>query len=305
MKNKKRNQHYVFQAYLRPWAERGLIYCLREGQIFRPNLTGVACERFFYRFQDLTPEELQLIERVFSNHPSEGLKAAQKDFMSLYSFPTKLRGHLSGGADPRLLDALDKAIAEGEEDYHQKIEDSLLVFLKKMLEGNTDFYSDNEQSASFLYFLCVQYMRTKRVREAAVGQIGADFRGCDVRRMMSVLAPVAAMAVAHSLYIDKNKFKLVLLDNDTETPFLTADQPIVNLHYTHTGKPPEKLELYYPLSPRKAMFLLESSSSRGDFPLSAVSVNNYNVMIVKNSYEQVFSNSQEYLNSINNVVRCP
>jgi hypothetical protein len=165
------NQHYVFQAYLKPWAEGGLIYCLREGRNFRLNLTGVACKRFFYRFQDLTPHELQLIERVFSNHPSESLRAAQRDFMSLYSFPTKLRGRLSDGADPRLLDALDRAIAEGEEDYHQKIEDSLLVFLKKMLEGNTDFYSDNEQSASFLYALCVQYMRTKQVREAAVGQM--------------------------------------------------------------------------------------------------------------------------------------
>ena len=224
--------------------------------------------------------------------------------MSLYSFPTKLRGLLSDGADPRLLDALDRAIAEGEEDYHQKVEDSLLVFLKKMLAGSTDFYADNEQAASFLYALCVQYTRTKRVREAAVGQIGAAFRGCDVRRMMGVLAPVAAMAVAHSLYIDKNKFKLVLLDNETEPPFLTADQPIINLQYTHTGKPPEKFEFYYPLSPRKAMLLLESSSRRDDFPLSAVSVNNYNVMMVKNSYEQIL-NSEEYLSSIWSVARDP
>jgi hypothetical protein len=120
--------------------------------------------------------------------------------------------------------------------------------------------------------------------------------------MMGVLAPVAAMAVAHSLYIDKNKFKLVLLDNNTQTPFLTADQPIVNLHCNHTGKPPEKLELYYPHSPRKAMLMLESSSSRGDFPLSGVSVNGYNLMMVKNSYQQVFSNSKEYLNSIKDAV---
>jgi hypothetical protein len=303
MEKKKKNQHYVFQAYLKPWAERGLIYCLREGRIFRANLTGVACESFFYRFQDLTPEEFQLIERLFGGHPSDSLKAAQKDFMSLYSFPIKLRRHLADGAGPRFLDALDKVIVEGEEDFHQKIEDGLLVFLKRMLAGKTDFYPDNAQSANFLYALCVQYTRTKRVREAVVDLAGPNFRGCDLRRMMSVLAPVMAMAVAHSLYLDKAKFKLVLLDNDTDTPLLTADQPIVNLQQTHPGKPPEKFEFYYPLSPRKAMLLLESSSSRGDFPLTAVSVNNYNVMMVTNSYEQIFSNSQEYLNSVKNVVR--
>lgn len=106
------------------------------------------------------------------------------------------------------------------------------------------------------------------------------------------------MAVAHSLYIDRSNFNLVLVDNDTGTPFLTGDQPIINLQHTHAGKPPEKFELYYPLSPTKAMFFVESSNKRGDFPFSAVSVNNYNMMIVKNSHEQVFSNSEQYLRNI-------
>ena len=52
------------------------------------------------------------------------------------------------------------------------------------------------------------------------------------------------------------------------------------------------------------MLLLESSSRRDDFPLSAVSVNNYNVMMVKNSYEQIL-NSEEYLSSIWSVARDP
>jgi hypothetical protein len=294
----KKNQHYVFRAYLKPWAEDDLIYCLRGGRIFRPNLTGVACERFFYRFQDLTLEEIRLTEKLFSDHPSESLKAAQKQFISLYSRPTKVRKLLARSADPEILSALERIIAEGEEDYHQRIEDSLLTFLKRMLAGNTDFFSDNEQAAGFLYALCVQYTRTKQMREAVLGQIGADFRGCDVRRMMSVLASLMAMAVAHGLYVDKDKFKLALLDNSTGTPFVTSDQPIVNLHHARTGEPPEKFELYYPLSPRRAMLLLESSSSLADFPVTEVSVNGYNTMMIANSYEQVFSNSEEYLSSI-------
>lgn len=173
----KRNQHYVFRAYLKPWADDGLIYCLRNRRIFRPNLTGVACERFFYRFQDLTPEEVKLVESLFRDHPSESLKTAQRDFMSLYCLPTKVKKHLPNGAHPKLLSALDRMIAEGEEDHHQRIEDSLLVFLESMLDGNTDFYSDNEQAANFLYALCIQYTRTKQMREAVVGQVGPDFRG--------------------------------------------------------------------------------------------------------------------------------
>jgi hypothetical protein len=198
---------------------------------------------------------------------------------------------------------LERIIAEGHEDFHQHIEDSLLVFLRRMLAGDTDFYSDAIQAAEFLYDLCVQFMRTKQVREAAVAQIGAEFRGCDVRRMMGALSHVLAMSLGQSLYIDRENFKLLLIHNNSGTPFITADQPIINLQGTHIGKPPEKLELFYPLSPNKAMFLLETSSKRGDFDLSDFSVNGYNMMMIQNSYEQVFSDSQEYLESIKGAVR--
>jgi hypothetical protein len=299
----KKNQHYVFRGYLRPWSQDERIYCLRGGSIFRPNLKRVACERFFYRFQDLTSEEAQLIEKSFIEQTSEPLRTIQRNFMSLHSFAPKLRKQVGGDIDPKFVSALDRVIANGQEDYHQKIEDTLLVFIRRMLAGNTDFYSDDEQAAQFLYALCVQFTRTKQAREAAVAQIGTDFHGCDVRRVMSVLSVLMATALGQGLYRDRKEYRLLLLDNNTDTPFITADQPIINLQARHTRKPPDRFEFLYPLSPRKAMMLLESSSKRGDFPVSAVSVNHYNMMLVENSYEQVFSNSEEYLNSIKNVVK--
>jgi hypothetical protein len=300
---RKKNQHYVFRAYLKPWSEDEKVYCLREGKIFPANLDGVACERFFYRLQDLTPEEVELIEKSLIEGASEPLKAIQRNFLSLHSFAPRLKKQMSDDVDPTYVSTLERMIAEGHEDYHQHIEDRLLVFIRRMLAGETDFYSDDEQAAKFIYALCVQFTRTKQVREAAVAQIGADFRGCDVRRVMSVLAPLMAMGIGQSLYRDRQQYKLLLIDNDTDTPFITADQPIINLQATRTGEPPEKLEFLYPLSPRKAMLLLESSSKRGGFPLSAVSVNSYNMMMVENSCEQVFSNSREYLYSIKNMIR--
>jgi hypothetical protein len=299
----KKKQHYVSRAYLRAWSEDERIYCLREGKVFRPNLTGVACERFFYRLQDLTPEEARLIEKGFIEGTSEPLRTLQRNFLSLHVTAPRLRKQVPENVDPTFVSTLERIIAEGHEDFHQQIEDSLLVFLRKMLAGDTDFYSDARQAAEFLYDLCVQFTRTKQIREAAVAQIGAKFRGCDVRRMMGALSHVLAMNFGQNLYLDRKKFKLLLINNKTDTPFITADQPIINLQGTHTGKPPEKLEFFYPLSPTRAMFLLESSSKRGDFVLSDISVNSYNMMIIQNSYEQVFSDSKGYLESIKNVVR--
>ena len=70
---KKKNQHYVFQAYLSPWAENAQVYFLRDEEIFRTNLRNVACERFFYRLQELTPDEVRLIERSLVEYSVEPL----------------------------------------------------------------------------------------------------------------------------------------------------------------------------------------------------------------------------------------
>jgi hypothetical protein len=47
------------------------------------------------------------------------------------------------------------------------------------------------------------------------------------------------------------------------------------------------------------MLLVETSSQRYIEPsLSPFAVNNYNVLMLRNAYEQVFSNSAEYLETI-------
>lgn len=300
---KKKNQHYVFRAYLRPWSNKDKIYCLREGRIFFSNLMGVACERFFYKLQDLTPVEIDLIERLLIKDSPEYQKKVQREFLRVYSLIPQMKGRLEGRIDAALASKMDELMVNAGEDLHEHIEKQLLIFLRLMLDGRTDFYQDDVQTALFLHALCVQYTRTKQVREAMLSQVGSTVEGCDVHRLWSALSPLVAMNIGQSLYIERRDFKLVLIDNSTDTPFITADQPIINLHASFDRNRIDKLEFFYPLSPRKAMLLIEASNSRGDSPLSAISVNNYNILMAQNSYEQVFSNSEEYLNSIKNLVR--
>lgn len=300
---KKKRQHYVFRAYLRPWSNKDKIYCLRDGKIFFSDLMGVACERFFYQLQDLTPVEIDFIERLLIKDSPEYQKKAQREFLAVYSLIPQMKKRLEGRMDAALASRIDELMVNAGEDLHQLIEEQLLIFLRLMLDGHTDFYQDDAQAAQFLHTLCVQYTRTKQVREAMLSQFGSTVDGCDVHRLWSVLSPLVAMNIGQSLYIDRRDFKLVLLDNPTDTPFVTADQPIINLHASFDRNRIEKLEFFYPLSPRRAMLLLEASNSRGGSPLSAISVDSYNILMAQNSYEQVFSNSEEYLNSIKNVIR--
>ena len=78
---------------------------------------------------------------------------------------------------------------------------------------------------------------------------------------------ISAMRFADSLYRRRDQFKLVLLDNETGVPFITGDQPIINVHAAGSEAPPERL--FYPLSPKRAMMLLELAAERS----TALSIN--------------------------------
>ncbi|MGH9616858.1 MAG: hypothetical protein ACRD28_08965, partial [Acidobacteriaceae bacterium] len=61
--------------------------------------------------------------------------------------------------------------------------------------------------------------------------------------------------------------------------------------------PPEKIELYYPLSPTQAMLYLENAT-----PIAGISrstsideAHRYNMMMLDHCAFRVFSNSEEYL----------
>jgi hypothetical protein len=60
---------------------------------------------------------------------------------------------------------------------------------------------------------------------------------------------------------------------------------------------PERLELFYPLSPKRAMALLELATERSTV-LSMNEVQQFNEMVAWNSHEQVFSNSGVYLEGL-------
>jgi len=120
-------------------------------------------------------------------------------------------------------------------------------------------------------------------------------------RIANPLAHIVATNIGFSLYADRERNTIMLLDNGTNVPFVTADQPVINIAACpRKTKPPERFELYYPLSPTKAMFLLEPSSdfSPGESAVSETFVHLCNLRMAAHSYRQVFSASPRALESV-------
>jgi hypothetical protein len=165
-----------------------------------------------------------------------------------------------------------------------------------MLAGRADFYSDPKACYKFLYAICVQYFRTKKMRDR-IGAVPTPTPGSDIRRVAGLFTLVSAMKVAYRLYEERDHRKILHFENPTAIPLITGDQPVINLHASYGKSVPQDLELYYPLSPTRAMALVKAST-RIPKTLTEDAVRQFNDQMVKSSHEQVFSNSVQHLESL-------
>ena len=306
--NRKKKHHYVFQSYLKPWSKDKQIWCLRNGEIFASNLEGVACERFFYQSYPLTEEEREFVTKTMIEVEGtpERLKELLYRLLDLYCFGHKIKNSLAASAVPNsdaVVRELDAFIERGAEDWLAGVETDFVPFLERLREGNTAFYDDPKEAMVFIFGLCVQFSRTKQVREAALSVIGQEVDGRSVLHMMSVMAHLIAIRASHSLFCDRKSFKVAVIENESDTPFITTDQPVINLHgnANPASAPPERLEFLYPVSPIRAMLFLEKGTSI-QLKIGGISVNNYNVLMAQHSHEQILANSKEYLESFSKVI---
>jgi hypothetical protein len=297
----KKLHHFVSRFYLRAWAEREKVYCLQDGQIQHRNIRNVCAENYFYRLQELSPEDVEFVREAIINDSPERLKAYHEQLVRAFTLPylTKRKLEASGAATSEAMTEIDRMIIELNENFHTNIEEDFLPYLVAMRSGSLEFLEDPKKAAGFYKGLAIQYVRTNHIKQARLVMDPERLKW--YLRIANPLAHIVATNVGFSLYADRERNTLMLLDNATNVPFITADQPVINIASGPKDKtPPMKFELYYPLSPRKAVLLLEPSSEflPRNSSVSETFVHLYNLRIAAHSYRQIFSTSPQVLESI-------
>lgn len=299
----KKLHHYVPRFYLKAWAECDHVYWLRGGKILRTNVRNVGAENYFYRLRELSPNDITFIRQIAIVDSPERLKPYHERLVRFFSLPhvTRRKLEASGNGTPKLLAEVDSVITEMNENVYASIEEGFKPYLDFMLAGDLKFYSDPAACAAFFKGLAAQYLRTNQIKRARV-TLGPEMLEA-FQRVVNVLVHIFAINLGFSLYADRKRFRLTLLENATDIPFITADQPVINIAARpEETKPPDKFELYYPLSPNKAMLLLESLNNHlPDNPsVTAMSAHLYNLHMGAHSYQQIFASSPQELESVRN-----
>lgn len=304
--------HHTPRQYLLPWTDADeRIAWLGYGKVGRSGLTVVGGENDFYRLKELTMADVDCL-KVFIDGSREGGREIHKRFLQMYVLPTHLKKKLEQYVAERDVTengeeeeeakiaearrALDVAISNLYENEHAAIERRFWPFLELIKKRDFSFYDDPAKATDFIHGLFVQYYRTKAVKERVRQKQNALFD--DIERVWDVLSHIMAIETGGSFFASRRDFRIVVLDNNTQVPFITSDQPLINM--LTDGKSwdaPEKMELYYPLSPTQAMLYLEKVTPSGKFnnPVSIDDAHGYNKMMLDHSGLRVFSNSEEYL----------
>lgn len=310
----KKLHHFVPKFYLRAWAPKEQLFCLQSEKITPRNLEKVGAENYFYRLNEISPEDAEFIEKMIIQDSPEGLKKSHRFLVHAFTVPhiakRKLEERIRRAEESGELleeDAIcearrliDQQIVEMNENYHTSIEELFMPILNSMLAGDLEFLTEQEKRYQFYYGLSVQYARTNQVKGNRPWLKEQDFER--YTRISNLLTHIMATNVGRSLIGDHERYRVLLLDNTTEIPFVTGDQPVINLSANPAKfDPPEKFELYYPLSPTKAMMLLELESAhlpRGS-SVSSGQAHLYNLHMAAHSFRQVYSNSESELEAIN------
>lgn len=309
-----KKQHYVWRYYLSPWTDNnsstGRIVCLRNNKVFIASLTNVAHENYFYEVKRLSEKEINLIYLITSQNASGTYKAIIRKWIDLFCAPFDLADYLTPFfplMNQRYVDpnqVLKDLSIEHIEQFHGLIEKWGISYLELLRQGDIHFWHEQDNRDRFAFFLCVQYFRTKRIRDNiifAFRQVIKDnmvWSDIHPENMWIPLSLILATRVG--VYISQKLSPVILWTPNDEGCFIVGDQPVVNTYSTFDSSAPDKMELFYPISPNLALLLTEKAPE-GNIKRVAINrseIERYNMIEFKSSCEQIFAKDKAHLDAV-------
>jgi hypothetical protein len=239
--------------------------------------------------------DIFLLRKVFVENTI--LEHVNVSWVHIFTVISRLLSRIGSDSSLDTATALQQQIGDLGEEMQRMTEESGKLFLQKLYRKDLSFYDDEDSNAKFLYFLALQYFRTKRMRRATTEPIAETFSQ-NGESISHVASFILATNVAFSIHLDRELYRPQLLENASTIPFITGDQPVVNTLAAYDAKKPAtQLELFYPLTPSLALRISKEPSLRGQPAIAAqeAQVISYNRVIYRVSNSQVYARESRVL----------
>lgn len=295
-----KKQHYVWRRYLRAWKvnpDDKDIWTgfLQTGEVKKVALMGVAQSSYFYKFEVLNNEEIDFLQQ-YMKKISPNVKSIAEIILNGYIMFGHLKSQLS-------------TANTGAEHEIKKIEAGSFEAIQTQIEGfgddllNCKSIGEIENlvlkdANEILFFLMVQYLRTKTMKDRLVNSLSE-------RKMLQSVGHkcwpffnfVSALSIVE-IMIKRNDYRFALVNNKSTIPFITGDQPVFNALEDITDENGDVvgLELYYPMSPQTALKVaFDSGKKFEELDVDEAFVKSRNQLIKKQSQIHIFANNADTL----------
>ena len=294
MSSLKKNQHYVWREYLKAWSEDDKIWTFfkKSGKIDNPNLKKVTVERYFYRLNKLTSDEIIFLKKFIDATSHNSVKKLNHDFLEMFTITSVLNMQNGKETEINLM-----------EDAYCKIENlgNSLLACRNITDIEKLFNKDGLYDA--IIFICFQYFRTKNMKNSLLKEFNNDKYEALVKKSWNIISYIMATNKTSDIIFDKN-LKFLFIENNSEINFITGDQPVLNLLSDIKDKNGEVigLELFYPITPKHALIIHFRTDQINQFENQIAEheqICYFNNKILENSDFFVFADNNEQLENIN------
>jgi hypothetical protein len=197
------------------------------------------------------------------------------------------------------------------ENLHSIFEDTAVNVINELSKGNKSVLNENTNMIPFCSYIGHQIARTQALKEQSLKAVTAGMKRINANPEYLVLFEknwwflsfIFGLNIGMSLYKSKERDKHVFITNNTAIPFITSDNPIINVHKSLAEiaelEAPEEADFFIPLSPKYAYMI--NNSSDYDHLVDLITTEEVNVLnkaIYNNSYKTVFASESQVLNEL-------
>lgn len=293
--------HYVWAHYLRGWSHdrQNVFYRTKKGNIRSDSTTGLGRADKFYKITPLNDMDVEFIQLWISISDP----AAQKIH---YGFLEKMIIYSC------LLNVLDPVKDKAKRDQitfntieqlHTGIENDVRPVIDALRQGDFEVLEKDNALNNLISYMGHQFSRTKVFRATLDSSAQTNNQAMNnlIQKNNWFMAILVGVNMGYSTAMYYETKNVVWLINNTDTRFITSDNPVINVHPSvlnrkPNGIPPLHTDLYFPISPTLA-YMVNDSDYWGNGKVEATNetVVALNRQILIRCDETVYGDSMEII----------